>query len=129
MRALTLLALLLTMLPGAAHADATPTQVVLVYTPRLATTNTPAASGVAELVLQEGEVRIAVTDLPHLDGDGQYVAWVVGPRGRGARGGRDTWEKGQKKEKIKQDRKKNEERAAARTHSSGYRFSSAGWGD
>jgi hypothetical protein len=77
MRLLVCLALLLMVLPGVAHADATPTQVVLVYTPNVSTTNTPAATGIAELVLQEGEVRISVTDLPHLDSDGQYVAWVV----------------------------------------------------
>src|SRR5918911_2801069 len=65
------------MTSGVAHADATPTQVVLVSMPNVSTTNTPAASGIAELVLQEGEVRISVTDLPHLNGDGQYVAWVV----------------------------------------------------
>ena len=65
------------MTSGVAHADATPTQVVLVSMPNVSTTNTPAASGIAELVLQEGEVRISVTDLPHLDSDGQYVAWVV----------------------------------------------------
>jgi hypothetical protein len=77
MRVLACLALLLTVLAGVAHADATPTQVVLVYTPSVSTTNTPSATGIAELVLQEGEVRISVTDLPHLDGDGQYVAWVL----------------------------------------------------
>jgi hypothetical protein len=76
MRALAL-ALLLMVLPGVAHADATPTQVVLLYMPNVSTTNTPAASGVAELVLQEGEVRLSVADLPHLDGNGQYVAWVL----------------------------------------------------
>jgi hypothetical protein len=65
------------MTSGVAHADATPTQVVLVYMPNVSTTNTPAATGVAELVLQEGEVRISVTNLPHLDAEGQYVAWVV----------------------------------------------------
>ena len=76
MRALAL-ALLLMVLPGVAHADATPTQVVLLYMPNVSTTATPAASGIAELVLQEGEVRIAVADLPRLDGDRQYVAWVL----------------------------------------------------
>src|SRR5918911_1776557 len=76
MRALAL-ALLLMVLPGVAHADATPTQVVLLYMPNVSTTNTPAATGIAELVLQEGEVRLSVADLPHLDGNGQYVAWVL----------------------------------------------------
>jgi hypothetical protein len=32
---------------------------------------------VAELVPSEGEVRIKAADLPHLDGDQRYVAWVV----------------------------------------------------
>ena len=77
MRLLACLALLLMVLPGVAHADATPTQVVLVSMPNVSTTSTPSASGIAELVLQEGEVRISVTDLPHLDANGQYVAWVV----------------------------------------------------
>jgi hypothetical protein len=77
MRLLACLALLLMAVPAVAHADATPTEVVLVYMLNVSTTNTPAASGIAELVLQEGEVRISVTDLPRLDGDGSYVAWVV----------------------------------------------------
>jgi hypothetical protein len=73
------LALLLAVLarPGLAHADATPTQIVLLDMPHVSTTGTPAASGVAELVLPEGEVRISVTGLPRLDGTQQYVAWVV----------------------------------------------------
>src|ERR671929_2311123 len=78
MRLLAVLALLVTtLLAGVVHADATPTEVVLLYMPNVSTTNTPAASGVAELVLQEGEVRMSVTNLPHLDGGGEYVAWVI----------------------------------------------------
>ena len=60
-----------------AHADATPTQIVLLYMPGVSTTGTTAATGVAELVLQEGEVRISVTGLPRLDGNDQYAAWVL----------------------------------------------------
>ena len=60
-----------------AHADATPTQIVLLYMPNVSTTGTPAASGIAELVLPEGEVRISATGLPRLAGSEQYVAWVV----------------------------------------------------
>jgi hypothetical protein len=71
---LTALALLL---PELALADATPTQVVLLYMPNVSTTGTTTASGIAELVLPEGEVRISATDLPRLDGSAQYVAWVV----------------------------------------------------
>ena len=70
-----ILALLLTC--GTALADATPVQLVLLYMPNISTTGTPAASGVAELVLPEGEVRLSVTDLPRLDAPQQYVAWVV----------------------------------------------------
>jgi hypothetical protein len=60
-----------------ALADATPVELVLTYMPNVSNTGTPAASGIAELVLLEGEVRISAADLPHLDGDARYVAWVV----------------------------------------------------
>jgi hypothetical protein len=60
-----------------ALADATPVQLVLLYVPNVSTTGTQAASGIAELVLPEGEVRIEATNLPRLDGDQQYVAWIV----------------------------------------------------
>src|SRR5690242_20836677 len=60
-----------------AFADATPVQLLLVYMPNVSNTDTPRASGIAELVMLEGEVRINVTDLPHLDGGQQYAAWVV----------------------------------------------------
>jgi hypothetical protein len=58
-------------------ADATPVQLVLLYMPNVSNTGTTTASGVAELVMPEGEVRITAADLPRLDGDKQYVAWVV----------------------------------------------------
>ncbi|HEY0582296.1 MAG TPA: hypothetical protein VGE94_08930 [Chloroflexota bacterium] len=60
-----------------AFADATPVQLVLLYLPNVSNTGTTAASGIAELVMPEGEVRITAADLPRLDGDKQYVAWVV----------------------------------------------------
>lgn len=69
--------LLLLATSAVAFADATPLQLVLVYMPNVSNTGTPAASGIAELVMPEGEVRIRATDLPRLDGDKQYVAWVV----------------------------------------------------
>jgi len=64
-------------LAGLALADATPVQLVLLYMPNVSNTGTPAASGIAELVMPEGEVRINAADLPRLDGTQQYVAWVI----------------------------------------------------
>jgi hypothetical protein len=58
-------------------ADATPIELVLLYMPNVSNTGTQSASGIAELVMPEGEVRITAADLPHLDGDKQYVGWVV----------------------------------------------------
>jgi hypothetical protein len=52
-------------------------QLVLLYMPSVSNTGTPAASGIAELVMPEGEVRISAADLPRLDRDRQYVAWVI----------------------------------------------------
>jgi hypothetical protein len=77
----TLLALV-TVLAGLASArvalaDATPVQLVLLYMPNVSNTGTSSASGIAELVMPEGEVRISAADLPRLEGDKQYVAWVV----------------------------------------------------
>jgi|SRR5579864_772067 len=60
-----------------ALADANPTQLVLLYMPNVSNTGTQQASGVAELVMSEGEVRIQAAALPRLDGDQQYVAWLV----------------------------------------------------
>jgi hypothetical protein len=62
---------------ASARADATPVQLVLLYMPNVSTTGTTSASGIAELVMPEGEVRISTADLPRLDGDQQYVAWLV----------------------------------------------------
>ena len=76
-RLLAVLALVAAMGASNALADATPVQLLLVYMPNVSNTETPKASGIAELVMQEGEVRIEATNLPHLDGAAQYVAWVV----------------------------------------------------
>lgn len=65
------------LLTSSGLADATPVQLVLRYLPDVSNTGTPAASGIAELVLPEGEVRISAANLPRLEGDDQYVAWVV----------------------------------------------------
>jgi hypothetical protein len=60
-----------------ASADATPVQLLLIYMPNVSNTDTPRSSGIAELVMLEGEFRLSATDLPHLDDGKQYVAWVV----------------------------------------------------
>jgi len=71
-------ALACTLLSSAtAFADATPVQLMLTYMPNVSNTDTPAASGIAELVMQEGEFRISAAGLPHLDGADRYVAWLV----------------------------------------------------
>jgi hypothetical protein len=64
-------------LANLALADATPIQLVLLYMPNVSTTGTSSASGIAELVMPEGEVRITAADLPHLAGDTHYAAWVI----------------------------------------------------
>jgi hypothetical protein len=64
-------------LATAALADATPVQLVLQYVPGVSTTETRSATGIAELVLPEGEVRITAADLPHLDDDQHYTAWLL----------------------------------------------------
>src|SRR5947209_20605491 len=62
---------------GLVLADATPVQLVLLYMPNVSNTGTTSASGIAELVMPEGEVRVNTAGLPRLDDDKQYVAWVV----------------------------------------------------
>jgi hypothetical protein len=64
-------------LANLALADATPVQLVLFYMPNVSNTGTPSASGIAELVMLEGEFRINATDLPRLEGDMRYVAWAI----------------------------------------------------
>ena len=65
------------LLAQAAFADATPVELVLLYMPNVSTTDTPKASGSAELVMEEAEIRISTADLPRLDAERRYVAWVV----------------------------------------------------
>lgn len=64
-------------LPCIALADATPVQMILVYMPNVSNTATPRATGIAELVMPEGEVRVTAAELPRLEGAEQYVVWVV----------------------------------------------------
>jgi hypothetical protein len=60
-----------------AFADATPLQLVLLYMPNVSNTDTPSASGIAELVMQEGEVRLSAAGLPRLEGAERYAAWLI----------------------------------------------------
>ena len=60
-----------------AHADAAPVQLILLYMPSVSNTGATSASGVAELVMSEGEVRIKTANLSRLDSDSRYVAWLV----------------------------------------------------
>jgi hypothetical protein len=60
-----------------AFADAAPVQLILLYMPKVSNTGTDSATGVAELVMSEGEVRIKTAALPRLDDSKSYVAWVV----------------------------------------------------
>jgi hypothetical protein len=75
---LALAAIAATLLWGRiALADAAPIQLVLVYLPNVSNTGSSKATGIAELVMTEGEVRIKVAGLSRLDGDQQYVAWLL----------------------------------------------------
>jgi hypothetical protein len=64
-------------LPCVALADATPVQLILLYMPNVSNTGTTTASGIAELVMPEGEVRLTAAELPRLEGTEQYAVWVV----------------------------------------------------
>jgi len=72
-----LLLVLMAMLPRAAFADATPVQLILTHLPNVSNTGPSEASGIAELVLLEGEARLSATGLPKLEGAEQYTAWLV----------------------------------------------------
>jgi hypothetical protein len=76
-RAVVVAVAAMAILAHAALADATPVQLLLLYVPNVSNTGTTAASGIAELVMPEGEVRVTAADLPHLNGDKVYTAWVV----------------------------------------------------
>ncbi len=64
-------------LPSTVLANGKPIQIVLSYLPNISNTGTTSASGIAELVLAEGEARVSATGLPRLDPPQLYTAWVV----------------------------------------------------
>ncbi len=66
-------------LPGPmprALANGTPVRVVLGYMPGVSNWGPTDAAGVAELVFQEGEVRLSVVGLPRLS-EGAYNIWLL----------------------------------------------------
>jgi hypothetical protein len=77
MRRVIALILLALASEGVALANGKPIQIVLSYAPDISNTGPQNATGVAELVLAEGEVRVAATGLPRLDPPRHYEAWVL----------------------------------------------------
>jgi hypothetical protein len=65
------------LLPRLALADATPVQLILTHLPNVSNTGPAEASGIAELVLLEGEARLSATGLSKLEDPDRYVAWLV----------------------------------------------------
>ncbi len=59
-----------------ALANGTPVRVVLGYMPGVSNWGPTDAAGVAELVFQEGEVRLSVVGLPRLS-EGAYNIWLL----------------------------------------------------
>ncbi len=78
LRVLAGLAVLVSLsLPTAALANGKPIQIVLAYLPNISNTGSQTATGVAELVLAEGEARARATGLARLDPPQRYAAWLV----------------------------------------------------
>jgi hypothetical protein len=72
-----LLGLLLALLPALpTHANGAPVNVTLSYLQGVSNWGPTNATGVAELVYREGEVRLTTTGLPRLSGE-QYRLWLV----------------------------------------------------
>lgn len=71
-----LLAAALQVPAAGALANGTPVRVVLGYMPGVSNWGPTDAAGVAELVFQEGEVRLSVVGLPRLS-EGAYNIWLL----------------------------------------------------
>jgi len=79
MRTLVAIALGLCLLLGpaaGAEANGKPFKVVLTYLPEVSNWGPKGATGIAELVPAEGEVRVTTLGLPRLDGEA-YDVWLV----------------------------------------------------
>jgi hypothetical protein len=58
------------------HANGTPITIVLSYLDGVSTWGPTGATGVAELVTKESEIRVTATGLPRLVGE-EYQVWIV----------------------------------------------------
>jgi hypothetical protein len=74
--AATLLAIVLTGPTGPVQANGTPIRIVLSYLNGISNFGPQNATGVAELVTSEGEVRLQAAGLQKLDDDEQYALWI-----------------------------------------------------
>lgn len=61
---------------GVAEANGSPRRVVLTYLPEVSSWGPQGATGIAEVVMAEGEVRLTAVGLPTLDGE-VYTAWLL----------------------------------------------------
>lgn len=75
---LLLPALAVAVLPGphTVRANGTPVKIILTYQPGLSNWGPQTASGIAEIVFGEGEVRLLATGLPQLQGE-RYTIWLM----------------------------------------------------
>jgi hypothetical protein len=62
--------------PHTVLANGTPVKVILTYQPGLSNWGPQTASGIAEIVFGEGEVRLLATGLPQLQGE-RYTIWLM----------------------------------------------------
>ncbi|MBX5492385.1 MAG: anti-sigma factor [Chloroflexi bacterium] len=69
-------ALVLLAMPSGVHANGTPINVVLQYLNGVSNWGPTNASGVAEIITGEGEVRLQATGLPRLTGE-RYQLWII----------------------------------------------------
>lgn len=61
---------------GTVRANGAPIKIVLTYLNGVSNWGPQGATGVAELVMSEGEARVSASGLPQLSGE-TYVAWLV----------------------------------------------------
>jgi LPXTG-motif cell wall-anchored protein len=62
---------------GVAEANGAPIKIVLSYLPGYSNWGPIRASGIAELVMAEGELNLTVTGLPQLSGGEVYGVWLM----------------------------------------------------
>jgi len=74
--AVLLLALALSAPAPSAHANGTPIRIVLSYLAGVSNFGPQNATGVAEMITSEGEVRLTAAGLQKLPDNEQYVLWI-----------------------------------------------------